>query len=261
MSDPTPPYQPPQYQQQPPFPQYQQPQYQQPAQPQQAVYMPPAFQPPKKQSRAGLWIGLSIAALLVCCGGAAGVYFLASKYSDTVADQKSPTVPRTPVGDLQSGQPTGVYKVTAPDTLGKRKKITDPEHTNLVAQVTSAMQSNSGIKDVVAGYYGTADAKVDKVYLVAVTTNAAMTRAQFAVLFDGMATSAGLGNMSDAADVDAGPLGGFARCGNLTIQTLPSAACAWDDAGTFGMIVWYNRALTQVQPEFAGMRGEVETKS
>lgn len=239
---------------------YQQPQYPQYQQPPQAGYVPPAFQPPKKQSRAGLWIGLSIAALLVCCGGAAGIYFLANKYSDTVADQKSPTVPRTPVGD-QSASSEATYKVTAPDTLAKRKKITDTEHTNLVAQVTSAMQSNSGVGDVVAGYYGTTDAKVDKVYLVAVTTSTAMTRAQFANLFDGMATSAGLGTMTDVADVEAGPLGGYARCGNLTIQTLPSAACAWSDAGTFGMIVWYNRALGQVQSELVGMRGEVETKS
>jgi hypothetical protein len=87
-----------------------------------------------------------------------------------------------------------------------------------------------------------------------------MSQTDFENTFEGMVTAAGLEKMTDVADTAPGPLGGTARCGNLKIQGMPVAACGWSDAGTFGVIMWYNRALSQVQSEFVGMRGEVETK-
>jgi hypothetical protein len=271
MSDPTPPAGWPQYPQYPQQPQGQPPQYQQPPQygqqqpygqqgyQPQPLYAQPVFEPPKK-SRAGLWIGLSVAALLLCCGGGVAIFFVANRLGNNVADEKSPTVPRTPVGE-HSSQAQAHYTVTAPDQLGNRKKITDAEHNQLVEQVTSSMESDTKVEHAAVGYYGTPDPKVDKVYLAAITTRVAMTQSQFEDTFEGMVTAAGLEKMTDVVDANAGPLGGSARCGNLKIQGMPVAACGWSDDGTFGVIMWYNRALSQVQSEFIGLRGEVEKKA
>jgi hypothetical protein len=287
MSEPTPPagweqyppqqqpqyqppqYQPPQYQQpgygqQPAYgqqpPPYGEPQYGQPPYGEQPTYAQPAFEPPQKKSRAGLWIGISVAVLLLCCGGGVAIFFAFDRLNNAASDGKSPTVPRTPVESTAAPSGT-VYHVVAPAKLGNRSKITDDEHNKLVEQVSASMKADAKVKDAAVGYYGTPDPKKDKVYLAAITTSLAMSQKDFDDLFQGMVTQAGLEKMTDVAGADPGPLGGFASCGNLKIQDMPVAACGWSDAGTFGVIMWYNRALTQVKSQFVGMRGEVETLS
>lgn len=64
-----------------------------------------------------------------------------------------------------------------------------------------------------------------------------------------------------AQDVDAGPLGGKARCGAAESQGVPMAVCAWVDNGSLGMVVWYYKTVNEIKAEFITVRGQIEQKS
>ncbi|HCT80839.1 MAG TPA: hypothetical protein DGT23_30595 [Micromonosporaceae bacterium] len=214
--------------------------------------------------RNGLWIGLAVAAVLLCFGGGAGAVMMGGYLSGSATDGKSPTVPRTPVGELMTAspqQPTPkqvTVTVAAPAKLGNRPRITDAEHTTTADEVTATLKGDRRVTTAVAAYYGTPDPKKDKVYLVAMTISTPMPKSEFEGTFAAITTQVGLGAMTDVADTEPGPLGGLARCGNLKVQEMPVAACGWADEGSFGVIVWYNKTLIQVKAQFIPLRAEVE---
>jgi hypothetical protein len=89
-----------------------------------------------------------------------------------------------------------------------------------------------------------------------------MNKAAFEATFNGMAKEAGLAEMTNVTDVDPGPMGGFAKCGMLKINSIPTAACAWADEGSFVTVMWYNKQLNnQIKAELVTIRGVVEKKS
>jgi hypothetical protein len=63
-------------------------------------------------------------------------------------------------------------------------------------------------------------------------------------------------------DVEAGPLGGQAKCGDGEIAdsgaALPLGICAWSDKGSVGMIGVYNVKGAEAYKNFLAMRAEVE---
>ncbi|HEX6681695.1 MAG TPA: hypothetical protein VF062_02830 [Candidatus Limnocylindrales bacterium] len=225
------------------------------------MLQPPAV--PPKQSRKGLWIGLSAGAVvlvLICCG--ALVWFLDPFSNDDPNNAGNNTNPSSSGKPPTGGPKKATFKVTAPDKLGTRAKLTDETHTKLATDTEAAIKSDSRITNAVVGYYGTADPKKDKVYLAAATTSTAMKKAEFEATFNGMAKEAGLADMTGVTDVEPGPLGGYAKCGNLKIESIPTAACAWSDEGTFVTVMWYNKTLNnQIKAELVTIRGAVETKS
>lgn len=223
---------------------------------------PPGYQ---QKSHNGLWIGLAVAAVLLCFGGGAGAVMMGGYLSGSATDGKSPTVPRTPVGELMTASPTPqatqkqvTITVAAPAKLGNRPQITDAEHTTTADQVIATLKGDRRVTTAIAAYYGTPDPKKDKVYLVAVTVSTPMSKSEFESTFAASTTQVGLEAMTDVADTEAGPLGGLARCGNLKIQETPVAACGWSDEGSFGVLMWYNRTVVQVKAQFIALRGEVE---
>ena len=246
-------------------PEYGQPQYGQPQYGQQygepATSPPPTAYPPKKSNK-GLWIGLSAGAvvlLLLCCGV---VVWLVNPFAgdDKPSGSSNPSSSAKPPSGTPSKKPT--IKVAAPDKLGTRAKLTDSTHTKLAADTEAAIKKDSRISTAVVAYYGTADARKDKVYLAAATTTVAMTKAAFEATFNGMAKEAGLADMTGVTDVDPGPMGGYAKCGMLKIETIPTAACAWADEGSFVTVMWYNKQLSnQIKAELITIRSTVESKS
>lgn len=218
---------------------------------------------PPKQSRKGLWIGLSagaVALVLICCGA---LFVFLDPFSDEDPENTgSKTNPTSSAGTKSAPPKKATYKVTAPDTLGSRAKLTDATHSKLATDTETAIKGDSRITSAHVGYYGTADATKDKVYLAAATTSTPLRKAEFEATFNGMAKEAGLAEMTGVTDVDPGPLGGFAKCGNLKIEAIPTAACAWADEGTFVTIMWYNKTLnSQLKAEMITIREAVETKS
>lgn len=57
--------------------------------------------------------------------------------------------------------------------------------------------------------------------------------------------------------VDAGPLGGVAKCGTTTAQGNPAIACAWGDHGSGGQVILLNRSQADAQRLFLEFRRAV----
>jgi hypothetical protein len=69
----------------------------------------------------------------------------------------------------------------------------------------------------------------------------------------------GLG-VTEFKTVDAGPLGGDAKCGDGKTDGVKVGVCAWADRGSLGMIVIYFKSAAELQRQFVTMRGEIEQK-
>ncbi|GAA1868439.1 hypothetical protein [Asanoa iriomotensis] len=226
---------------------YQQSPYGQP--PQQPTYgeqpfggppMPPTA-PPKK-SRAGKIVLIILAIVLVLCvGGGVGLYFLL----------------KDPVQDVVAAANT---RVVAPDTLGGKPKITDPGLQTAVDEMKAGLNSDlPEITSTAAAFYGDLE-KQDLVMLVAASGLVADPGKEL----DDAFSSAGASGMTmkNVKDVEPGPLGGEARCGDATIASagseVPMGVCAWADRGSVGMIGIYNSDGTKAYQSFVAMRAEVE---
>ena len=61
--------------------------------------------------------------------------------------------------------------------------------------------------------------------------------------------------------VDAGPLGGQAKCGDAKAAEVPLGLCVWSDQGSVGVIGMYFKTGAQAQAEFVTMRGQIEQRS
>jgi hypothetical protein len=224
----------------------QQPPYQQvPAQPYgQVPQQPYLAAPPPKKSKAGLWITLAVVLLLVCGGTAVGLVVFFNK-------KVQPTV-----DSVVAAQKT---TVVAPDQLAGRKKVTDAQLQSLADTMKTGVQGTiKGSTGAVAGFYGDAE-KQDLVMIFAVSAAITNPEKELNDSFASMGTS-GL-KATDLQDVDAGPLGGKARCGAAEAQGVPMAVCAWVDNGSLGMVVWYYKTVNEVKAEFITVRGQIEKKS
>jgi hypothetical protein len=67
--------------------------------------------------------------------------------------------------------------------------------------------------------------------------------------------------VTNLAPVEAGPLGGEAKCGDGKTEDVPVGVCVWADRGSLGMIVAYFKSGKNLQAEFVSMRSEIEKRS
>lgn len=67
----------------------------------------------------------------------------------------------------------------------------------------------------------------------------------------------------DYVALDAGPLGGFAKCGDVGSNLpIPSIVCAWADHGSFGTVVYFDQPMTeQIQQRFLAARQQIEQRA
>ncbi|REF98060.1 hypothetical protein DFJ67_4069 [Asanoa ferruginea] len=234
------------YGQQPPA--YGQPAYGQP--PQQPTYgeqpfggppMPPTA-PPKKKSRAGRIVLIVLAVVLVLCvGGGVAIW----------------QIVKDPVKEVVAAANT---RVVAPDTLGGKKKITDPELQSAVNDMDKSLNADvPNATSTAAAFYGDI-AKQDLVMLVAVSGVIEDPVKELNDTFTSM--NANGTTVKNIKDVEAGPLGGQAKCGDGEIAdagaALPLGICAWSDKGSVGMIGVYNVKGAEAYKNFLAMRAEVE---
>ncbi|WP_020523154.1 hypothetical protein [Catelliglobosispora koreensis] len=285
----------PPYGQQPQQPHGQQPGYppqpgqqasygQQPGQPQQPGYAPgqatpgypqapgqdPTFaygqpgylqQAPAKKSRKSLWITLGIVGvLLFClCGGgiAAAIYYAKPEALNTL----DPTPTPSKSNSAPTKSPTAkASKVTlsTPDTIGNRKKSTDPSMTGAMEGMKSNFQGLSDLGEPVAAVYSTSGSK-DMMMVVAFPQEDAFdSKIVLDGMFKGMEGSGG--TMSNKITVEPGKLGGSEQCADFDIQSMQIAVCAWADDVSMGMVMWYFTTVSKVKGEFVTIREAVESK-
>ena len=202
--------------------------------------VPPAA-PPKK-SKAGRIVLIVVAVvLLLCIGGAVAIFFAVRDTANEVIDATS-------------------TRVTAPATLAGKAKIQDAELQSASDQMLSELNAKvPNATSTAAAFYGDI-AQQDLVMLVAVSGIIADPQKELDDTFSSMNTS-GI-PIKNTKEVDAGPLGGQAKCADGSIATgatsLPLGICAWSDRGSVGLVGVYNTDGDGAYKNFVQMRSEVE---
>ena len=215
------------------------------------------------QSRNRLWIALGAGALVLVLMLCAGVITVigAFRHKSKTASPPMPDVPT--LSASPSGTPRPVRLVT-PDRIGFRLRLTDAEHTKLVADAEAKLKANApaGTSFIVA-YYGTADPKVDKVRIHGSTSvRGSLSRKVFDDQFIAIGKQFNGANTTDVVDVPSGAKAGFVSCGQVVAKDgMPIAVCAWAGQGTgsFVMVFWYNRTPNDaIRKEILVIRDLVE---
>jgi hypothetical protein len=109
----------------------------------------------------------------------------------------------------------------------------------------------------VAAAYG--DVKEQDLVMVAAASSlSGSAESRFAEFTSGM-TKGGM-QVTGFADVDPGPLGGIAKCGDTAGSGVPMAICVWSDNGSIGMFAMLFKEKAELAKEFVALRGQVEQK-
>lgn len=260
----SPPYgQPPQYDPQPQYGQPQQPQYggttyggttygtpQQPYGSPQSPYGPPdsappgAFPPPgpfpqqPKQRRVGRILGIvggSLAAVLVLCCGAG--YLFGGR--DILAERNA--------------------TLSTPDTVAGLKKSTNAQLQPFAEKATADLKEESGLTSTIAAFYEDPKDRQKLVMLVGGTKLLLRPESELDDAFRGFNEGAD-NDVKNVVEVDAGDLGGKARCGSVTEEGTESALCAWADHGSIVLGVFFNRPVNESAALLRQIRSEILTR-
>ncbi|WP_238433941.1 hypothetical protein [Micromonospora tarensis] len=200
----------------------------------------PAGPPPAKKSNVGKIVLIVLAVVLVLCLGGVAITWL------TVKDD---------VGDVVDATKT---RVVAPATLAGRPKLTDPELQSAADDLVAGMKSQAQNETSTVGAFYGDPAKRDLVMIAGVSGLMADPKKELDDAVDGLSKQLTVTNMKA---VEAGPLGGEARCGDGTAETVPLGICIWADRGSLGMVVMYFKSADQAKTEFTTIRGQVEQRS
>ncbi|MEH1058200.1 hypothetical protein V6U89_23695 [Micromonospora sp. CPCC 206171] len=204
-------------------------------------YGDPSQPPAKKKSNVGKIVLISLAVVLVLCLGGAAITFFAVK------DEVKETVDATKT------------RVVAPATLAGRAKSTEPKLLDGAKQLETELKNSlPDATSTVGGFYGSA-AKKDLVMIAAASgLNTNPTKTMDDTIKGAGQSAVQLGEMKK---VDAGPLGGEAKCGDAEAASVPLGVCVWSDKGSLGMIIVYFKSGDEAAAELPTMRGQIEQKS
>ena len=267
---PLPGFPPPGYGQQPSYGQaspYEPPYGDQPAYGQPTAYgEQPGFPPPPppKRSKAVPIVLVSLAVILVLCVGGGTAIFMAGRNKakeivDTAKDAaNNPTSPAgTPTGK-PTQKPHPKITVTEPKTLGGRPKLTDAQFSTLADELQKGLASVPNATATVGALYGT-PAKQDIVIIASAAAPIANPKRELDSTFLG----AGIGGLkvTGLKTINAGPLGGVAKCGKADAGGIDLAMCSWADDGSVGWIMSFFKSVNSAKVEFPKLRGQIEKKS
>jgi hypothetical protein len=187
-----------------------------------------------RRSRKGLKITLTVLAVLIVAIAAAGFVF------------GKPILDEYPA------------KVTAGDSIAGFDKSTNPELVSLSEQMNTEFKAGSELDTTAVGVYHKAGDEDQKVVMV-VAGSALLLRPQneLASAFDSMSTG-GL-TVTGTHSVDPGPLGGHAQCGTSVTGGVKLAVCGWADHGSLGMIMFFDRGITESERLLPDFRKEIES--
>ncbi|WP_433460799.1 hypothetical protein [Micromonospora sp. CA-248212] len=211
-----------------------------PPQPGQPYGGPHLAGPPPKKSNVGKILLIVLAVVLVLCLGGAAITWFAVK------DE---------VGDVVDATKT---RVVAPAALAGRAKNTDPQLQTVADQMVTQMKTEvQNETSTVGAFYGD-PTKQDLVLIAAVSGVMADPKKELDEAVTGLASQLSVTNM---AAVEAGPLGGDARCGDGKAESVPLGVCVWADRGSVGLVVMYFKTAAEAKAEFVGVRGQIEQRS
>jgi hypothetical protein len=229
-----------QYPQQPGYPQSDYGQDYQHGYPQSGPPAPPVA--PKKRRSAGKIVLIVVAVLVVLCGGGAAVAYVAFK------------------DDVENVVDAANTRVVAPETLAGRAKITDPSLVKVADEMVNGMKKDiENETSAVGAFYGD-PAKQDMIMIAGASGRIQNPSKELDDAFTELSGTSGL-KVSPAKDVDAGPLGGEAKCADGNADGVPVAMCVWADNGSVGVVAFYFKKVDQIKADFVKVRGEVEKRN
>lgn len=199
----------------------------------------PMAAPPKK-SKAGKIILIVLAVVLVLClGGATAIYFLVRDTVDEV---------------VQASQ----TRLVTPETLAGRALSTDPEFQSLAEEVATGLKTDvPESSSTIGAFYGDIEQE-DLIMIAGASGIIADPDQELADATEGDAMDLGMTNLTD---VDAGPKGGSARCGDADLEGIPGGVCVWTSRGALVMYVFYFSTGEEAAAELVTIRDAVEQTS
>ncbi|MFJ8577744.1 hypothetical protein [Micromonospora sp. NPDC093277] len=196
-------------------------------------------EPPKKKSNVGKILLIVLAVVVVLCvGGGVALYFAGKDAVNEVVDASK-------------------TRVVEPETLGGRAKSTDASLVSVVEEAKTEMKTTvPGATSIVGGVYGD-PAKQDMLMVVGASALQVDPKKE---LDTGLSQLGGSLGVTEFRTIDAGPLGGDAKCGDGKSSGVDMGICAWSDRGSFGMFILYFKSSADLEKQFATLRAEVEKK-
>lgn len=227
----------------------------------------PVFGMPREKSRRIPRLIAAIAAVvvLIVAGGVAAysvrkdddvAVAVASKSSNaakTTKPAKKPSTAKTTktTKDAKTTKTTKTattVKIVEPAQLGGRPKDSD---------IPAAFAKAPGRTSEASALYGTAS-KRDMMMVQAVAAPIRSPSTDLTAFLAGMSHS-GLA-LENVTSMDAGTLGGVAKCGTGTVQGNSVAICAWADKGSMGFLIWYFSKVAEARSAFLKLRGQIEKR-
>jgi hypothetical protein len=198
-----------------------------------------------------LWAGVPVVVLLLSCFGAAGGSFVARQEFAAASPSPSPAAVRSP-----SPAPTVVIRL--PDTLLGRAKATQKALVQSAEQAVAAQRTaESTAESVQAAYYGNAN-RQNLIFVLAVQARSADPRQTYARVVEAMEQQQkGL----TLTEIDPGPLGGQAGCGEAPVSGSPVTFCVWVDAGSYGFVEFFGVHVGPQRAQFVRARSQIESVS
>jgi hypothetical protein len=202
---------------------------------------------------------ISLAVLLVLCvGGGVAIYLAARNTVDGIADSVDDRPSARPPAATTEATPRRTISVVEPSKLNGRPKLTNPQFADVAEDLETAFGQLPGAGKTVSALYGT-PAERDVVVIAAAEADVADP----ARMLSGTFLGAGVGGMevTGLQTVEAGPLGGTAKCGTVDETDLELIMCGWADEGSVGWVLWYFESMSKAKAEFPKLRGQIEKAS
>ncbi|MEV4722978.1 hypothetical protein [Micromonospora humida] len=197
---------------------------------------PPA---PAKKRSVGKIVLIVLAVLLVLCLGGAAIAAFALK------------------DDVKEAVDAANTTVSAPATLAGRPQVTEPGLKAVADSLVTEMKKSVQNETSTAGAFYGDPAKRDLLMIAAASGVMVDPKKELDDAVNGISSQLNVTNM---AVVDAGPLGGDAKCGDGKSEGVPLGVCIWADRGSVGLIVQYYKSAAELKSEFVTMRGQIEKK-
>lgn len=151
---------------------------------------------------------------------------------------------------------SAAVQLVEPDTLNGRPKVTDPKvQESLAALERRVADAIPGEETVVAALYGHPQAE-DTVQILAVDRASAQGDRDLDEIFQPLRDKGW--KVSELEPVDPGPLGGSAKCADVTTPSGEQSMCAWADTRSVGSVTFYLKKREDLKREFVGIRSLIE---
>jgi hypothetical protein len=149
-------------------------------------------------------------------------------------------------------------QIVEPETLNGRHKLMDAQvEESLAAMERRVKDAIPGEETVVVARYGDPQAG-DVVQILAVGRPTAEADRELNAMFQPLRDQGW--TVSALEPVDPGPLGGIAKCAEVTTPSGGQSMCAWADAQSVGSVTFYPEKREEARREFVKIRELIERR-